>query len=413
MDVDLSAPLLLDGAVATNLFHTDFAPKGICQEQWILEHPQKLLQLQAAFCAAGSRVLYTPTFGASSARLAAYGLDDKVEEYNRRLAALTRQAASEGVLVAGAMSATGLELEPYGDTSFTEMMEVYRQQAQALDEAGVDLFVVESLTSISEARAAALALRKFHKPLMITLTVDEDGETPFGGTALNALVILQELGISAFGLNCSYGTQNIAEIVEQMAPYARIPLIAKPCAYQYDEDRELLVSLSPEEMARQMEQVLKAGASLVGGCCGTTPEHIAQIKLMLDRQPFTPPEPRYGDELGDIILADTRQLYNLYCENIEFSEPLTCSVDMTDELLQLEEENYDVILVNVDSVDDARDFAQNAHMANLPICFSSHNDSALRLALLLYNGRAMVDSHSSIEPEELGKIAKKYGAVIY
>ena len=86
---------------------------------------------------------------------------------------------------------------------------------------------------------------------------------------------------------------------------------------------------------------------------------------------------------------------------------------MTDELLQLEEENYDVILVNVDSVDDARDFAQNAHMANLPICFSSHNDSALRLALLLYNGRAMVDSHSSIEPEELGKIAKKYGAVIY
>lgn len=412
MDVDLSAPLLLDGAVATNLFQTSFAPKNICQERWILEHPQMLLELQKAFRAAGSQVLYTPTFGASYSRLAQFGLEQEVTEFNQKLTALTRQAA-DGAWVAGAMSATGLELEPYGDTSFTEMMEVYRQQAQVLSDSGVDLFVVESLTSISEARAAALALKKFHKPVMITLTVDEDGETPLGGTALNALVILQELGISAFGLNCSYGTQNIAEIVEQMKPYAKIPIIAKPCAYRYDDDRELLVSLSPEEMAQQMKQVLDAGASYIGGCCGTTPEHIREMKKMLNSYQPAAPKPDLDDQLGDIILADTRQLYNLYCENIEFSEPLTCSVDMTDELLELEEENYDVILVNIDSVDDARDFAQNAHIAKLPVCFSSHDESALRLALLLYHGRAMIDCDSSIDPEELKRIAKKYGAVIY
>lgn len=415
MDVDLSVPILLDGAVATNLF-SEKIPENICLEDWILSHPDRLIQLQRSFVDVGSKILYTPTFGANSARLERYGLEEKVEEYNRRLTEITRQSAGEGVLVAGAMSATGLLLEPFGDTSFTEMIHIYRQQASALIDAGVDLLVVETLTSISEARAAAIALKKLDKPFMITLTVDEDGETPFGGTAVNALIILQELGVSAFGLNCSCGAENIAQIMEQLKLYAKVPLIAKPSACGFDEETESTYPLTPIEMAMEMKQVLAAGASLVGGCCGTTPAHLEAIGVAIEEYKAEEPEDRKDPpeaEIGDIVLADIRQMYNLYCDQIECSEPIECSVDMTDTLLEIEGQSIDVIVVEINTVDDARDFAANAHIATLPICFYSHDETALRLALLLYNGRAMIDSRSSIDEEVLEKIASKYGAVIY
>lgn len=418
MDVDLSVPILLDGAIATNLFSGE-KPEGFCIEEWILDHPEKLLELQREFVEMGSRILYTPTLGANESRLKEFGLEDKMEEYNRRLTELTRQAAGGKAKVAGAMSSTGLLLEPFGDTSFTEMIHIYRQQAAVLLESGVDLLVVESLTSISEARAAAIALKKLGKPFMITLSLDEDGETPIGGTAMNALVILQELGVSAFGLNCSYGAENIANIIEQLKPYAKIPLIAKPSAYGYDEESETTYPLTPIEMAMEMKQVLAAGASLVGGCCGTTPAHLEAIGVAIEEYKSQGYKAERGEEesqeaeIGDIVLADIRQFYHLYCDQIECTEPLECSVDMTDDLLEAESGSEDVILIEINTVDDARDFAANAHIATLPVCFYSHDETALRLALLLYNGRAMVDSRSSIDEETLQKIADKYGAVIY
>jgi methionine synthase I (cobalamin-dependent) len=414
MDVDLSAPLLLDGALETNLFG-DRAPESVCVERWILEHPEPFLKLVTEFKQMGSKVIHTPTAGASRPRLACFGLEREVKEYNRKLVELTRRAAGD-LLISGRLSSTGLTLEPFGETSFTEMIEIFREQAAALVEAGVDFLTVEEVASISEARAAAIALKKFHKPVMITMDVDEDGDTVHGGSAVNALVILQELGIAAFGLNCCKGANKMSETIAQMRPYAKIPLIAKPSAYSFEEDTGELTELTPIEMAVEMKELLSAGARIVGGCCKTTPKHIEAIAVAIgefleEQEEPSPEEPE--ETTGDIILADTRQIYKLYCDQIEFSEPLSCTVDMTDELLQLEEESIDVILVEIDTVDDARDFALNAHMAKLPVCFLSHDEIALRLALLLYNGIAMVDSSSSIEPERLEKIAGKYGAVIY
>lgn len=409
MDVDLSVPILLDGATATNLFE-NLVPQDVCVEQWILEHPQKLIDLQKQYAAIGSQILYAPTFGASTPRLEKFGLADEMERINRELVALTRSVA-DNVLVAGVLSPTGLTLEPFGETSFTEMIHVYREQAAVLVEAGVDLLVVETLTSIGEARAAAIALAKFDLPKIITLTVDKDGETPYGGTAVNALIILQELGISAFGLNCSCGPELMAEVLESLKPYAKIPLVAKPSACRYDEDTERLLPITPIEMAVQMKRLLAAGATIVGGCCGTTPDHLEAIRDAMEEHEFTPFVPAEGE--GDITLADIRQIYNLYCDQIECTEPLACSVDMTDELLELEGESVDVIVVEINTIDDAKDWALNAHMANLPVCFYSHDEISLRLALLLYNGRAMIDSRSSLEEEKLQKIAEKYGAVIY
>lgn len=411
MDTQLSQPILLDGALATNLFEQGM-PKGVCIPTWILENKQKVLDLQKAFIDAGSQILYTPTFNASRVWLSDFGLENDIENINRQLVDITKSAV-EGtdVKIAGCISMTGLTLEPYGESSFTEVLEIFREQASILVDCGVDILVVETLTSIAEARAACIALQKFDIPKYITMTVNDEGLTPYGGSAVNALVILQELGISAFGLNCSYGVECMLEQIKEMKPYAKIPLIAKPSACSYDEENDELINLSPLEMAVQIKDIVQAGVSIIGGCCETTPEHIKCINVALDEvEEVVLDEPEIK---GDITLADIRQIYNLYCDNIEFSELLECSVDMTDDILELEEDSKDVILVEINTIDDAIDFSKNAHIAKLPICFSSHDEISLKLALMLYTGRAMIDSKTSIDRDKLEKIAKKYGAVIY
>ncbi|WP_195543135.1 homocysteine S-methyltransferase family protein [Massiliimalia timonensis] len=415
MDVDLSVPLLLDGATATNLF-SDKIPEGTCIPKWITEHPQKLISLQREFLSAGCGLLYAPTFGASRNNLAQHGLEDEFETLNRTLVELSKQASAGKVPVAGVLSPTGLEVEPFGESSYTEVMDAFREQASILAEAGVDLFVAETMVSIPEARAAAIALRKFKKPVVITMTIDEEGNTLDGGKAVNALIILQELGIAAFGLNCSCGPAAMLEVLQQMTEYAKVPLVAKPSASSYDEDRHTLIpGLPPEQMAEQMKALIQAGASLVGGCCGTTPEHLRKIGAMLQQYPpaviFDSTRPIEKED--EIILADSTEHYHLYSDQIECSAPLLCSPDMCDDFLRLEEERIDVIVVEIDNVDEARDFGANAHLSSLPISVYSHDEIALRLALLLYTGKALVDSRSSIEEETLKKIANKYGAIIY
>lgn len=413
MDVDRSVPLLLDGATATNLF-PEGVPPDLCLEQWILDHPQKLVNLQKSFLELGCDILYAPTFGANAARLKKFGLQEHVEEYNLRLVELTKTAAEGKAAVAGVLSPTGLELEPFGETSFPDLIHIYREQAAAMKDAGADLFVVETMVSISEARAAALALKRFHLPVVMMMTVDENGDTLHGGNAVNALVMLQELGISAFGLNCACGAESMVEVISQMKEFAKIPLAAKPAACRFDEETEKLIPVSPAELAHQMELMLDAGATIIGGCCGTTVAHLRAVRDMMREYIFgVSAITEERENKGDIVLADCKQVYNLYNDYLVCSEPLACSPDMTDDLLELEEQSVDVILLQIHTLDDGEDFARNAHIANLPVCFYSEDEEALRHALLLYNGRAMIDSRTQIETNVLKKIAKKYGAVIY
>lgn len=414
MDVDLSVPLLLDGATATNLF-SNSVPDNICIPKWITEHPDALQNLQQKFLSAGSKVLYAPTFGANSSALSKFGLEDQMESMNRTLVSLTKQVANDKTWVGGVLSPTGLELEPFGESTFTEVMRVFRDQAKVLLESDVDFFVVETMVSIAEARAAAIALRKLNKPVMITMTVDEEGNTLDGGKAVNALIILQELGIAAFGLNGSYGPAAMKDVFIQMAEYAKIPLVAKPSAVSFDEPTQSLTPISPDEMAQQMKQLIIAGASLVGGCCQTTPEHIKALGNVLT---ITPPPSIFNldrpiEKEDEIILADSKQHYHLYSDQMDCSEPICCSADMCDDFLRLEEERYDVIVIQLDTVEEAREFSENAHFSTLPICFLTHDELTLRLALMLYTGKALIDSRSSIEEDTLKYIAQKYGAIIY
>ena len=278
-----SRPLLLDGATGSNLMKRGM-PRGVCTELWIDAHPEILLDLQREYVAAGSDIIYAPTFSANRHTLQREGLGDQVSDLNRRLVALSRQAAGGKALVAGDMTTTGVPLEPNGPMEYNRLHEIYREQAAALAEGGADLIVIETMLGIDETAVALEAAREVcDLPVLCSLTVQSDGSAYFGGNCVDAVEELQELGASAAGVNCSCGPEQLVSLVRNMKAVARIPLLVKPNAGMpaISDDGEAVYPMTAAEFAAHMRVLLEAGANLIGGCCGTTPEFIAEMKREL------------------------------------------------------------------------------------------------------------------------------------
>ena len=276
-------PLLLDGATGSNLMKRGM-PRGVCTELWIDAHPEILLDLQREYVAAGSDIIYAPTFSANRHTLEREGLGDQVSDLNRRLVALSRQAAGGKALVAGDMTTTGVPLEPNGPMEYNRLHEIYREQAAALAEGGADLIVIETMLGIDETAVALEAAREVcDLPVLCSLTVQSDGSAYFGGNCVDAVEELQELGASAAGVNCSCGPEQLVSLVRNMKAVARIPLLVKPNAGMpaISDDGEAVYPMTAAEFAAHMRVLLEAGANLIGGCCGTTPEFIAEMKRKL------------------------------------------------------------------------------------------------------------------------------------
>lgn len=398
-------PLLLDGAVGTNLIAAGM-PAGVCPEQWILEHPQVIRKLQQAYADAGSQVIYAPTFGANRIALGHFGLEHRVEEFNRDLLKLTREAVGRRVFVAGDMSSTALQVEPFGDTSFEELLDVYRQQARALKAGGADLLACETLMSLTDARAALLAANECGLPAFLTITVDKNGRTLSGSSLLPCLLTLQAMGAAAVGLNCSTGPDDMAEFLPPVMPYARIPVIAKPNGGK-TVDGVLQNVLAPEEFAQSIRNLLDAGARIVGGCCGTAPKHIAQVKWMLQEY-----RPHPLAEVEDVVAACCENTVFFLGDDLSLSEPLPCHSDLADDFIELEDEGCNIVLVEINDVADAQEFGMNAYMARLPVAVRAHTPQGLEEALKLYQGRLLIDRSGSVEEELMMQLAKKYGAIL-
>ena len=276
-------PLLLDGATGSNLMKRGM-PRGVCTELWIDAHPEILLDLQREYVAAGSDIIYAPTFSANRHTLQREGLGDQVSDLNRRLVALSRQAAGGKALVAGDMTTTGVPLEPNGPMEYNRLHDIYREQTAALAEGGADLIVIETMLGIDETAVALEAAREVcDLPVLCSLTVQSDGSAYFGGNCVDALEELQELGASAAGVNCSCGPEQLVSLVRNMKAVARIPLLVKPNAGMpaISDDGEAVYPMTAAEFAAHMRVLQEAGANLIGGCCGTTPEFIAEMKREL------------------------------------------------------------------------------------------------------------------------------------
>ena len=272
--------ILLDGATGSNL-RASGMPVGVCTEQWVLEHPEVLQNLQRDYVDAGSRIVYAPSFGANRLSLSMYGLEDKLAEMNRALVQLSRDAVGGRAYVAGDMATCGKPVDVEGGVSYDTLIEVYREQAQLLVDAGVDLIGLETMMGVTECSAAIEAVRSVcDLPVMCTLTLDAVGAAYFDGDAELAAQTLPALGADAIGVNCGQGPELYLSVIQRMRSHTDLPLIAKPNAGLpvIQSDGSAVYGMSPGKFAREMVQLKKAGASILGGCCGTTPEHIRMLK---------------------------------------------------------------------------------------------------------------------------------------
>ena len=405
--MELHFPLILDGATGTELQKRGYTG-DVCAEQWTLEHPEAIIDIQRGYVDSGSQVLYTPTFGANRRKLEEHGIFNRTEEYNRRLAALSEQAANGKALRAGDLSPTGAFLAPLGDVSFEELVDIYTQQAAGLESAGVDLFVIETMMTLSDARAAVLAVRSVSdKPVFVTFTCDENGRSISGGDVTAALVVLQGMGIDAFGLNCSAGPEQMLPQLRRLREYARVPLIAKPNAGMPQiVDGKAVYNCTPEEFVALIPDMLRTGVAVFGGCCGTTAAHIAALRDALDGASITPPAPLHTDKLP----AATEKLPFPLPVDVRWSTVISLTADAEDALSAGQETDDPVLAVRIDDWDGVQALADFQYLIAKPLCIVCDDSELLEAALRVYQGRALYDG--SLPDSTLRPLCDKYGLLI-
>lgn len=280
--------VLLDGATGSNLMAAGM-PKGICTEEWVLAHKDVIQNLQRAYIEAGSNIIYAPTFGGNRVNLTMHHLEGQIEEINRKLVSYSREvadAASHKVYVAADITTSGKMMAPAGEMTYEAAFEMYQEQVRILADAGVDLIVAETMINIEETLAAVDAASTVcDLPIMCTMTVDADGSIFSGGNAIEAAVSLEAAGADAVGVNCSVGPDQLVSVIRNIKENVTIPVIAKPNAGMplIDDKGNAVYSMKAPEFAKHVMALIDAGATIVGGCCGTTPEYIAEVANLLSR----------------------------------------------------------------------------------------------------------------------------------
>lgn len=423
--------VILDGATGTNLQMAGM-PVGVCPEQWILDHPQVMIDLQRAYVEAGTKILLAPTFTANRVKLAEYGLEDQLAEMNQNLVALSKEAAAGQAYVAGDLTMTGQQLYPMGNLPFEELVEVYKEQIRALVEAGVDLFIIETMMSLQETRAAVLAVKETcDLPVLVSMTYEADGRTLYGTNPETATVVLQSLGVDAVGMNCSTGPEGMLAPVREVLDTAYIPVLAKPNAGLPElEDGKTIYHTTPDEFAKVGAKLVDEGVSLIGGCCGTTPAHIkALADAVKGKKSFVP-----KDEQKRLLASERKTVeidldgsFMVVGERINPTGKKKLQAELREGNLNLvrnmareQEENGAAILdinVGMNGIDEKQMMLETIYevtgTVDCPLCIDSSHMDIIEAALRIYPGRALINS-ISYEKEKLNKllpIAKKYGAM--
>lgn len=401
MNLSFSFPLLLDGGAVSNLEQCGMPP-GTCAEEWSILHPEVLSRLQREWLDAGAQVLCAPTYGANTAVLSEFGLEADTARLNRVLMERTKATAADRVPAGGRVGPSGLFVPPFGSADFDEIYTVYRQQIRALHEGGADFLLLEDQCSLADMRAALLAARTTELPVFVALSIDASGHTLTGGSLLPALVTLQAMGADAVGLSCG-PLPFMEKPLQEAAPYASVPLIARPDA-----------SPSPDDFASSLYALAQTGIAIVGGCCGTTPEHISALSHLLRRSPpIVPPAKDPSQQEDGFFSAATEKESFFLGEDICLSRPVFCSSSLEEDLIALENEPNNTALVYVETLNDARILADLGASSRLPIAVHCDSAPVLDAALRYFQGRLLIDSNCQLEEAELHPLSVKYGAVLY
>lgn len=430
--------IYLDGATGSNLVKAGM-PSGVCPEQWILEHREVMLQLQKEYVQAGTNILYAPTFTANRVKLAEYHLEKNMSSMIHDLVAISKEAAADTpghpVYVAGDITMTGEQLRPMGKMELEDLIAIYKEQILCLVDAGADLLVVETMMSLAETRAALIAAKEVcDLPVIATLTFEADGRTLFGTDAKTAAVVLESLGASAIGANCSTGPAQMEGIISDMVSVTTIPIIAKPNAGLpfLDENGTTCYNMEAEEFTEEMQVLVNAGATILGGCCGTTPEFIRQL------------HDRFGTVAQATATRRPEGIRYLTSERITHSFGLEDGFFVVGERInptgkkalqaQLREGNFEKVIqfaeeqetcgakvldinMGMSGIDEKlcmlRALEEVSGVTNLPLSLDSSYVEVLEAALRNYPARALVNS-VSLETEKFEKllpIVAKYGAM--
>ncbi|MDE7239222.1 MAG: homocysteine S-methyltransferase family protein, partial [Lachnospiraceae bacterium] len=429
--------VILDGATGSNLMRAGM-PAGVCPEQWIVTHRDVMLSLQKEYVAAGSNILYAPTFTANRLKLREYGLEDKQRELIQELVGISKEASEGRAMIAGDLTMTGVQLAPIGQLDFEELIDIYKEQIQYLCEAGVDLLVVETMMSLQETRAALIAAKEVcDLPVMASLTFEKDGRTLYGTDAVTAVVTLQSLGAAAVGANCSTGPDQMQRIIRDMAQVAKVPIIAKPNAGMpmLLPDGSTGYSMTADTFAKEMQLLTGAGASLVGGCFGTTPEHIEKLVQSLSGKiPQNARENEAPDESVYYLTSERKTVS--FCLDSPFlvigerinptgkkklqAQLKEGSLSMVSEFAENQEKMGAAVLdvnMGMPGIDEKemmlRAIDEVTMASNLPLSIDSSHVDVIEAALRRYPGRALINSISLEEAkcEPLLQIAAKYGAM--
>ncbi len=425
---------VMDGATGTNLQGAGM-PVGVCPEKWILEHREVLLRLQMDYINAGSNIIYAPTFGGNRIKLEEYGLEQSLVSINRELVALSKEAVARTgyrAYVAGNLTMTGRQLAPIGKMTLEELIDVYKEQIACLAEAGVDLLVIETMMSLAEARAALIAAKETCElPVIVSMTYNEDGRTLFGSTPEACVAVLQSLGADVIGINCSTGPEEMIPLVERMKRYANVPILAKPNAGMPElKDGKTLYAMTPEEFAGYGQRLAAAGAGLIGGCCGTTPAHIAELARtvhLMEVPEVTREKKRLLASERELKEIDIDGAFLVVGERINPTGKKKLQQELRegklDLVLQYAEEQEacgaSVLDINVgmNGIDEdammQKVIAEVAGTVSLPLCIDSSYVNVIEHALRNYPGRALINS-ISLEKEKFERllpIARRYGAM--
>ncbi|MDK2980025.1 MAG: 5-methyltetrahydrofolate--homocysteine methyltransferase [Chloroflexota bacterium] len=272
--------LISDGATGTNLMQRGL-PQGTAAEDWVLSNPDGILGLHHDFLEAGSDIILTCTFGASLPRLEANGLASHFQAVNQAAVSLAKTAAENyGALVAGSLGPLGQMLKPLGTLEESDAQQFYKEQAELLSQAGVDLLVVETQFDLTEANAAVRGVREVSElPLIVSFSFDRGTRTMMGVSPSQFAKQMNGLGLTALGINCGKSLADNLNALKELADATDLPIWFKPNAGlpEVDDEGHATYDVTPDIMAAQVESWAQAGARIIGGCCGTSPAHLKAI----------------------------------------------------------------------------------------------------------------------------------------
>ncbi|WP_321533007.1 homocysteine S-methyltransferase family protein [uncultured Desulfuromonas sp.] len=426
--------LILDGAMGTMLQARGLAAGG-CPELMNLEKPEVVEGVHRDYAQAGAQIIVTNTFGGTRSKLEHYGLEDKVHEINVQAARLARAALADPAndFVAGSIGPTGRFVEPVGDAGFDDMVEIYAEQVKALVAGGVDLLTCETFLDIRELKAAVMACREYADvPVMAMMTFDDGGRTVLGTPPAAAAVMLEGLGVDVVGTNCGLGIDGMYELLAQMRDVCSCPLIAQANAgLPILKDGETIFPATPVEMTSHHDQLIALGVRVLGGCCGTTPEHIRVMRQAMDErgQQWTAPARRgvlssrtqvvaVGPEQPCAIIGERINPTGKKGYSAELREGKTAYIRR--EAQQQTDAGATLLDVNCGApgADEPLALERAVHaitgVVGTPLVLDSSDPIALERGLKAADGKVLINSVNG-EEKSLATVlplAKKYGAAI-